>query len=325
MAIIAALSPMAAQGQKESNAAERIDASTDVLTDMMHANDKGIPQDLMDKATCVIIVPNMKKAGFIFGAKYGRGFAMCRRSSGHGWSSPAGIRIEGGSFGLQIGGTEQDAVLLVMNETGMKHLISSKFTLGADATVAAGPVGRAATAQTDATMRAETLSYSRARGIFAGIVLTSHASPGRLREQGTLRNRSGNRAILMGVSRRRQRRQAGCDSGSAIHAQEQIDRGARLNRGRREGPLSAPLKTRFGWLKNTGERSPVLRVSYGPAPASSSILVARRAMGTPSNVVRTNTDYEIAGVTGWRKFRAGRKPGGRAEALPHAASMDGRG
>ena len=165
------LTPVLLHGEKESHATDRLDASADVLSDMMKADDKGIPQDLMNKADCVIIVPNMKKAGFIFGAKYGRGFATCRRASGSGWSAPAGIRIEGGSFGLQIGGTEQDAVLLVMNETGMKHLANSKFTLGGDATVAAGPIGRAATAQTDATMHAEMLSYSRARGIFAGIVL----------------------------------------------------------------------------------------------------------------------------------------------------------
>lgn len=165
------LAPIALHAQKESSTTDRLDAAADVLSDMMKAGDKGIPQDLMNKAECVIVVPNMKKAGFIFGAKYGRGFATCRRTSGSGWSAPAGIRIEGGSFGPQIGATEQDAVILVMNETGMKHLGNSKFTLGGDATIAAGPVGRAATAQTDATMHAEMLSYSRARGIFAGIVL----------------------------------------------------------------------------------------------------------------------------------------------------------
>jgi SH3 domain-containing YSC84-like protein 1 len=168
---LAILMPAALLAQKESHVTDRLDASADVLSDMMKASDRGIPQNLMNKADCVIIVPNMKKAGFIFGAKYGRDFAVCRHGNGGGWSAPAGIRIEGGSFGLQIGGTEQDAVLLVMNETGMKHLSTSKFTLGGDATVAAGPVGRAATAQTDATMHAEMLSYSRARGIFAGIVL----------------------------------------------------------------------------------------------------------------------------------------------------------
>lgn len=168
---LAAISPLAIQAAKESSVNDRLDASADVLTDMMKASDKGIPQDLMDKAHCVIIVPNLKKAGFIVGAKYGRGFAACRRSSGTGWTAPAPIRIEGGSFGLQIGGTEQDIVLLVMNDGGMKRLLGDKFTLGADASVAAGPVGRAASAETDAVMRAEMLSYSRSRGIFAGLTL----------------------------------------------------------------------------------------------------------------------------------------------------------
>jgi lipid-binding SYLF domain-containing protein len=167
----AALCPLGMYAQKESKAADRLDASADVLSDMMKADDKGIPQDLMNKAQCVVIVPNMKRAGFVFGARYGRGYAMCRRPSGSGWSAPAGVRIEGGSFGLQIGGSENDLVLLVMNDTGMKHLLSSKFTIGGDASAAAGPVGRAASAQTDATMHAEMLSYSRARGIFAGLVL----------------------------------------------------------------------------------------------------------------------------------------------------------
>jgi lipid-binding SYLF domain-containing protein len=138
---------------------------------MMKASDKGIPQDLMNHAQCVVIIPNMKKAGFIFGAKYGRGYAVCRRPGGAGWSAPAAMRIEGGSFGLQIGGSESDVVVVVNHESGMQHLLADKFTLGADATVAAGPVGRDAAAQTDASMRAEMLSYSRARGIFAGIAL----------------------------------------------------------------------------------------------------------------------------------------------------------
>jgi lipid-binding SYLF domain-containing protein len=167
---LAALSPLALAA-KESEAAERLDAAADVLADMMKASDKGIPQDLMDKAHCVVIIPNLKKAGFIVGAKYGRGFAVCRRSSGTGWTAPAPVRVEGGSFGLQIGGTEQDVILLVMNDAGMKRLLSDKFTIGADASAAAGPVGRAASAQTDAAMRAEMLSYSRSRGIFAGLSL----------------------------------------------------------------------------------------------------------------------------------------------------------
>ena len=196
---VIALSPFA-MAQKQSHATDRLDAAAEVLTDMMHADDKGIPQDLLNKANCVVIVPNMKKAGFIFGGKYGRGFAVCRRTSGTGWTAPAGVRVEGGTFGLQIGGTEQDAVLLVMNENGMKHLRESKFTLGADATVAAGPVGRAATAQTDASLKAEMLSYSRARGIFAGIVLDGATlRPDDSANKELYGTNPGNRAILTGT------------------------------------------------------------------------------------------------------------------------------
>lgn len=167
VAIAAAVLPMA--HAKNGDAADRLDAASDVLTDMMQASDKGIPQDLMDRAQCVIIVPNLKKAGFVIGAKYGRGFALCRKRES-GWSAPAGIRIEGGSFGLQIGASEQDVLLLVMNN-GMKRLLGDKFTIGGEATAAAGPIGREATAQTDAAMNAEMLSYSRSRGLFAGISL----------------------------------------------------------------------------------------------------------------------------------------------------------
>jgi len=170
LAVGAMMSPLAL-ADKESSAVDRLDASADVLTDMMHASDKGIPQDLMNRAQCVVVVPNMKKAGFIWGAKYGRGYAVCRRRGGAGWTAPAGMRIEGGSFGLQIGGSESDVVVLVNSESGMKHLLEDKFTLGGDATVAAGPVGRDASAQTDAALHAEMLSYSRSRGIFAGIAL----------------------------------------------------------------------------------------------------------------------------------------------------------
>jgi lipid-binding SYLF domain-containing protein len=157
--------------EKESSAADRLNASTEVIRDMTHEGDKGIPQDLLNKSKCVLIVPNMKKAGFIFGAKYGRGFVSCRKATGMGWSAPAAMRIEGGSFGLQIGGSEQDVVLLIMNDGGMHRLLADKFTLGGDATVAAGPVGRDASAQTDAGMKAEMLSWSRSRGIFAGLTL----------------------------------------------------------------------------------------------------------------------------------------------------------
>ncbi len=156
---------------REIKVDDRLNASAETLTDMMHASDKGIPQDLLDKARCVVVVPGMKKVGFIFGAKYGEGFAVCRRQGGSGWSAPAAMRVEGGSVGFQIGASETDIVLLVMNDGGMKHLLSDKFTVGGDATAAAGPVGRAVSAQTDAMMNAELLSYSRSRGLFAGVSL----------------------------------------------------------------------------------------------------------------------------------------------------------
>jgi SH3 domain-containing YSC84-like protein 1 len=171
IAIGAAISPLAMAAEKESSAVDRLDASADVLKDMMNAGDKGIPQDLLNRASCVVVVPNMKKGGFIWGAKYGRGYAMCRKQGGVGWTAPAGVRIEGGSFGLQIGGSEADVVLLINGDKGMKHLLDDKFTLGANANVSAGPVGRDASAQTDAALHAEILSYSRSRGAFAGIAL----------------------------------------------------------------------------------------------------------------------------------------------------------
>jgi lipid-binding SYLF domain-containing protein len=151
---------------------DRLDSSADTLVDMMRASDHGIPQDLIDKARCVVVIPGMKKAGFIFGAEEGRGFAVCRREGGSRWSAPAAMRSEGGSFGFQIGASETDVVLLIMNDGGMRHLLSDKFTVGGDASVAGGPVGRDASARTDAMMNAEILSYSRSRGLFAGIALS---------------------------------------------------------------------------------------------------------------------------------------------------------
>ena len=171
LAMASSFGVVALAADREIKVDDRLDASADALTDMMKASDKGIPQDLIDKARCVVVVPGMKKAGFIFGAKYGRGFAVCRRHDGVGWSGPAAMRVEGGSVGFQIGASETDVVVLVMNDGGMKRLLSDKFTLGADATVAAGPVGRDASAQTDAVLNAEMLSYSRSRGLFAGISL----------------------------------------------------------------------------------------------------------------------------------------------------------
>jgi len=171
LAIAGSLSTAAFAADRAIKVDDRLDASADTLTDMMGASDKGIPQDLLDKAHCVVVVPGMKKAGFIFGAEEGRGFAVCRRSGGSGWSAPAAMRVEGGSFGFQIGISDTDVVMLVMNEGGMKHLLSDKFTLGGDATVAAGPIGRQVTAQTDVEANAEILSYSRSHGLFAGISL----------------------------------------------------------------------------------------------------------------------------------------------------------
>lgn len=171
IAVIAMAAALAPAVFAETEADKRLANAADLMTDMMNASDKGVPQDLLNRAECVVLVPGLKKAGFVLGAKYGRGFALCRRANGVGWTAPAAIRIEGGSVGFQIGASEQDVLLLVMNMTGMKRLLGDKFTLGAEATAAAGPVGRDASAQTDAVMRAEMLSYSRSRGLFAGISL----------------------------------------------------------------------------------------------------------------------------------------------------------
>lgn len=154
---------------KESKAQDRVQAAADVLNEIQSAPDQGIPAEVLGSAECVAVVPSMLKAGFVVGARYGRGLASCRNPKG--WSAPAFFKIEGGSFGLQIGGQAVDLVMLVMNNDGMHKLLSSKFKLGADASVAAGPVGRHAAADTDWKMRAQILSYSRARGLFAGLEL----------------------------------------------------------------------------------------------------------------------------------------------------------
>jgi SH3 domain-containing YSC84-like protein 1 len=153
------------------SAASRLKASAEVMKEIMATPDNSIPQGLLQSSHCVVIVPGMKKAAFVVGGEYGKGFLLCRQASGIGWSAPAAIMVEGGSFGFQIGGSETDVVMLVMNSGGVDKLLSSKFTLGADASVAAGPVGRTASADTDLQMNAEILSYSRARGLFAGIAL----------------------------------------------------------------------------------------------------------------------------------------------------------
>jgi lipid-binding SYLF domain-containing protein len=156
---------------EETKTNERLDDAASLFKEIMSTPDKSVPQDLLSKSHCIILVPGLKKGGFVVAAKYGRGFAVCRNASGQGWGPPGAVRIEGGSFGLQIGISSTDLVLLVMNERGMQRLLTSKFTLGADATVAGGPVGRNATAQTDALMTAEILSWSRSHGVFAGVSL----------------------------------------------------------------------------------------------------------------------------------------------------------
>lgn len=154
---------------------QRLTAATDVLNDMMQASDKGIPQDLLSRASCVVVIPNLKKGGFIVGAEYGAGFFSCRKPNGVGWSAPGSIKITGGKFGLLIGGAETDVVMLVMNKSGMEHLLSDKFTMGGEASAAAGPIGRNASAMTDAELHAEILTYSRQRGLFGGLDLSGSA------------------------------------------------------------------------------------------------------------------------------------------------------
>jgi lipid-binding SYLF domain-containing protein len=154
---------------KPGKVQDRVQAAADVLNEIQGAPDQGIPAEVLGSAECVAVVPSMLKGGFVVGAHYGRGLASCRTPKG--WSAPAFFTVKGGSFGLQIGGQAVDLVMLIMNDGGMHKLLSSQFKLGADASVAAGPVGRHAAADTDWKMRAQVLSYSRARGIFAGLEL----------------------------------------------------------------------------------------------------------------------------------------------------------
>src|SRR3984893_14083730 len=168
-----ALAPLAVAPllAKDHDNAKRLNEAAAVFTEVMDTPDKGIPQELLENAHCIVIVPGLKTAAFIIGGKYGKGYLSCRNKSGTGWSAPGTVRVEGGSVGFQIGGSETDVIMLVMNERGEDKLLSSKFTLGAEGSVAAGPVGRTATAQTDAQMHAEILSWSRSQGVFAGIAL----------------------------------------------------------------------------------------------------------------------------------------------------------
>ena len=163
-----ALTPLLAQ---DNEPAKRLEEAAAVFSEVMAAPDKGIPQDLLENAHCIVIVPELKTGAFIIGGKYGKGYMSCRNKRGPGWSAPATVRIEGGSVGFQIGGSTTDLIMLVMNARGAEKLLESKFTLGAEGSVAGGPVGRTATAQTDAQMHADILSWSRSQGLFAGISL----------------------------------------------------------------------------------------------------------------------------------------------------------
>src|SRR6476469_6841359 len=169
--IIAAAMAVAPRLAADKDSVKRLEESAAVFSEVMAAPDKGIPQEMLENAHCIVIVPGLKTAAFVFGGKYGKGYLSCRNKGASGWSAPATVRIEGGSVGFQIGGSQTDLIMLVMNERGADKLLSSKFTLGAEGSVAAGPVGRTATAQTDAQMHADILSWSRTQGLFAGVAL----------------------------------------------------------------------------------------------------------------------------------------------------------
>ncbi len=172
-ALLATLLAVPVFAQKDVDA--RLKAATATLHAMTNASDNDIPTDLLNKASCVVVIPNLKKGGFIIGGEYGAGFFSCRKANGVGWTAPGCIKVTGGKFGLLIGGAETDVVMLVMNQGGMEHLLSDKFQLGGEASAAAGPVGRSASAMTDAEMHAQILTYSRSRGIFGGLDLAGAA------------------------------------------------------------------------------------------------------------------------------------------------------
>jgi len=173
--------------EEKSKEAERLEQAAEVFDEIMNAPDQTIPRDLLDRSSCIVVIPSMLKGGFVFGGRYGRGTIACRKANGTGpWGPPAMVTLGGGSFGLQIGGAAVDVVMLVMNISGIEKLLQDKVTLGGDASVAAGPVGRAATAETDAQMHAKILTYSRSRGLFAGLELKGAV---------LMQDRDGNRSL----------------------------------------------------------------------------------------------------------------------------------
>jgi SH3 domain-containing YSC84-like protein 1 len=169
ISLIGLVGTFAWAGSSREDTVDRLQSSVDVLHSIMATPDKGIPEDVLNSSKCMVVVPNLIKGGFVFGAKHGRGVATCRTAAG--WSAPAFVTIGGGSWGLQIGIEDVDLVMLVMNDRGLQHLLSSKFELSGDGSVAAGPVGRQATAGTDWKLNTEVLSYSRSKGAFAGLTL----------------------------------------------------------------------------------------------------------------------------------------------------------
>jgi len=169
MSLIGLVGTFAWAGSSREDTLDRLQSSVDVLHSIMATPDKGIPEQVLNDAKCVVVVPNLVKGGFIFGAKHGRGVATCRTAAG--WSAPAFITIGGGSWGLQIGVEDVDLVMLVMNDRGLQHLLSSKFELSGEGSVSAGPVGRSAVAGTDWKLNTEVLSYSRSKGVFGGLTL----------------------------------------------------------------------------------------------------------------------------------------------------------
>ena len=169
LATLALMASMTALASDREDDVSRTHKAAQVFDEIMSAPDKGIPHDLLNKARCVAIIPGELKFAFIFGGNYGRGVAVCRTANG--WSAPMFVAVDGGSVGYQIGGSSTDLVMLFMNDHALQHLLGDKFKLGGDASVAAGPVGRNAQADTDISLRAEVLSYSRTHGVFAGVSL----------------------------------------------------------------------------------------------------------------------------------------------------------
>src|ERR1700722_16290947 len=189
LAIAFAVAAPARAQDSEMTPDKRLQNATASIDEVMNAPDKGIPRSLYNKARCVVIIPDVLKAAFIVGGKYGRGYVSCRRGPNGRFSAPASIRIEGGSYGLQIGGSATDVYMLIMNQSGMKKLLSDKFTIGGEAQATAGPVGRDTSANTDILLHSEILTWSRSRGLFAGVSL----------QGATLRPDNGENEKLYGV------------------------------------------------------------------------------------------------------------------------------